>query len=119
MAVDLASLIVDVPDFPRPGIGFRDITPLLASPSGLAAAVTGLVESAPDDIDVVVGLEARGFIFGPSVALALGALQADPQAAVTMGIAARQRMVDSFSAEVHLQRLFELYEEAARARRQH
>ena len=65
MAVDLASLIVDVPDFPRPGIGFKDITPLLASPDGLAAAVDGLVESAPDDVDVVVGLEARGFLFGP------------------------------------------------------
>lgn len=72
MAVDLASLIVDVPDFPRPGIGFKDITPLLASPGGLAAAVTGLVEAAPADVDVVVGLEARGFIFGPPVALALG-----------------------------------------------
>ena len=72
MAVDLASLIVDVSDFPRPGIGFKDITPLLASPSGLAAAVTGLVEAAPADVDVVVGLEARGFLFGPPVALALG-----------------------------------------------
>jgi adenine phosphoribosyltransferase len=72
MAVDLASLIVDVPDFPRPGIGFKDITPLLASPGGLAAAVTGLVEAAPAEVDVVVGLEARGFLFGPPVALALG-----------------------------------------------
>ena len=72
MAVNLSALIVDVPDFPRPGIGFKDITPLLASPSGLAAAVSGLVASAPDEVDVVLGLEARGFLFGPPVALALG-----------------------------------------------
>ena len=72
MAVDLASLIIDVPDYPRPGIGFKDITPLLASPTGLAAAVTGLVESVTVEVDVVVGLEARGFLFGPPVALALG-----------------------------------------------
>lgn len=75
----------------------------------------GLPELVSDGVD--------GLVVPPddpsSLALALGALQADPQAAVTMGIAARQRMVDSFSAEVHLQRLFELYEEAARARRQH
>ena len=72
MAVDLATLIPDVADFPRPGIGFKDITPLLASPGGLAAAVEGLVRAAPADVDVVLGLEARGFIFGPAVALALG-----------------------------------------------
>ncbi|HEY5821964.1 MAG TPA: adenine phosphoribosyltransferase [Propionibacteriaceae bacterium] len=72
MAIDLADLIADVPDFPRPGIGFKDITPLLASPGGLAAATEGLVRLSPEDVDVVVGLEARGFIFGAPVALALG-----------------------------------------------
>jgi len=71
-AVDLAALIVDVPDFPRPGIGFKDITPLLASPAGLATAVAGLAAAAPSGIDAVVALEARGFIFGGPVALALG-----------------------------------------------
>ena len=70
--VDLASLVVDVPDFPRPGVVFSDVTPLLASAEGLAAAVAGLVASAPPEVDVVVGLEARGFLFGPPVALALG-----------------------------------------------
>jgi adenine phosphoribosyltransferase len=70
--VDLTSLVVDVPDFPRPGVVFKDVTPLLASAEGLAAAVEGLVASAPPDVDVVVGLEARGFLFGPPVALALG-----------------------------------------------
>jgi adenine phosphoribosyltransferase len=72
MAVDLAALVVDVPDFPRPGVTFKDITPLLASRAGLAAAVEGLVRAAPERVDVVVGMEARGFILGAPVALALG-----------------------------------------------
>lgn len=72
MAIDLARLIADVPDFPRVGVGFKDITPLLASPDGLAAATKGLVRLSPDVVDVVVGLEARGFIFAAPVALALG-----------------------------------------------
>jgi adenine phosphoribosyltransferase len=68
----VAGLIVDVPDFPKPGITFSDITPLLASPTGLAAAVAGLAAAAPPGIEVVVALEARGFIFGAPVALELG-----------------------------------------------
>lgn len=68
----IADLIRDVPDFPKPGIVFKDITPLLARPSGLAAAVTELVADSPRDIDVVIGMEARGFIFGAPIALALG-----------------------------------------------
>ena len=68
----VAGLIAEVPDFPKPGITFSDITPLLASPAGLAAAVAGLAASAPPDVDVVVALEARGFIFGGPVALELG-----------------------------------------------
>src|SRR3712207_4470572 len=71
-ALDLAALVVDVPDFPRPGVVFKDITPLLASPAGLAGAVEGLVRAAPSGVDVVVGMEARGFIVGAPVALALG-----------------------------------------------
>lgn len=69
----VGSLIKDVPDFPKPGVVFKDITPLLASPVGFQAAVTELVTSAPRHIDVVVGMEARGFIFAAPVALALGA----------------------------------------------
>jgi len=72
MTLDLASLVVDVPDFPRPGVTFKDVTPLIASPTGLAAAVEGLVRASSRDVDVVVGMEARGFIFGAPVALALG-----------------------------------------------
>ncbi len=71
-AAELSALVRDVPDFPEPGVVFRDITPLLASAGGLAAAVRALVELAPRDIDHVLAIEARGFIFGVPVALALG-----------------------------------------------
>ena len=69
----VSSLIEDVPDFPKPGVTFKDITPLLASARGFQAAVTELVTTAPRHVDVVVGMEARGFIFAAPVALALGA----------------------------------------------
>jgi adenine phosphoribosyltransferase len=69
----ISSLIRDIPDFPKPGVLFKDITPLLASPAGYKAAVAELAASAPEGIDVVVGMEARGFIFAGPVALALGA----------------------------------------------
>lgn len=72
MALDLAGLVVDVPDFPKPGVTFCDITPLVGSAEGLAQAVAGLVASVTGPVDVVVGMEARGFIFSAPVALALG-----------------------------------------------
>ncbi|QDP96779.1 adenine phosphoribosyltransferase [Microlunatus elymi] len=65
-------LIRDIPDFPEPGVVFKDITPLIGSPGGFSAVITELVQRTPKDIDVVVGMEARGFIFGAPVALALG-----------------------------------------------
>lgn len=65
------SLIVDVPDFPQPGILFRDVTPLLESGEGLRTAVDALA-GAFTNIDVVAGIESRGFIFGAPVAYALG-----------------------------------------------
>lgn len=65
------SLIRSVPDFPKPGVDFKDITPLLGSPEGFGAAIDELVASAPEKIDVVVGIEARGFVFAAPVALAL------------------------------------------------
>ena len=71
MPVDLASLILDVPDFPKPGVGFKDITPLLATPEGLATAIDELVLAAPSSVDLVLGLEARGFIFAAPVAYGL------------------------------------------------
>ncbi|PKQ32693.1 MAG: adenine phosphoribosyltransferase [Actinobacteria bacterium HGW-Actinobacteria-2] len=69
----IASLIRDVVDFPQPGIVFKDITPLLGSPTGYAAAIAELAAAAPDGVDYVVGMEARGFVFAGPVALALGA----------------------------------------------
>jgi adenine phosphoribosyltransferase len=72
--VDLRALIRDIPDFPKPGIGFKDITPLLADPAGLDAAVDALAEHArPLDVDVVIAAEARGFLLGTALARELGA----------------------------------------------
>jgi adenine phosphoribosyltransferase len=73
-AVDLRALIRDIPDFPRPGIVFRDITPLLLDPAGLDAAVAGLAErTVALEIDFVVAAEARGFILGGALARQIGA----------------------------------------------
>lgn len=79
-AVDeaLLGLIADVPDFPEPGVMFKDITPLLADHTGFAAVVDALAAAGRDEagatrVDKVVGMEARGFILGAPVALALGA----------------------------------------------
>ena len=70
----LRGLIREIPDFPRPGIGFKDITPLLADPRGLSDSVRGLAESArPLGVDCVVAAEARGFLLGPALALKLRA----------------------------------------------
>ncbi len=70
----LASLIRSIPDFPKPGIVFRDITPLLADPAGLDAAVDALTELTRDlRSDIVIGAEARGFLLGPALAHRLGA----------------------------------------------
>ena len=72
-AIDLKSLIRSIPDHPKPGIMFRDITTLLLDPQGLRAAVDGLVLPFVDKhIDLVAGIEARGFILGGAVAHELG-----------------------------------------------
>jgi len=63
--------IRNVPDFPKPGILFRDITPLLAHGDAFAAAVSEMACFVPSDVDVVVGIEARGFIFGAALAYEL------------------------------------------------
>ncbi|MDQ4085325.1 MAG: adenine phosphoribosyltransferase [Actinomycetota bacterium] len=73
-----ASLIRDVPDFPKPGVVFKDITPLLAAPGALRAVVDALADHGRDPagrtvVDKVVGIEARGFILAAPVALALDA----------------------------------------------
>ncbi len=70
----LKQLIRDIPDFPKPGIMFRDITPLLADASGLALAIELLANPfRGKNIDLVVGAESRGFIFGTAVACCLSA----------------------------------------------
>ncbi len=72
--VELRALIRELADFPRDGIGFKDITPLMADPAGLDAAVSALADLArPLDVDVVIGAEARGFLLGSAVARELGA----------------------------------------------
>jgi len=72
--MDLLSLIRTVPDYPKPGIQFRDITSLLEDAEGLHAAVRGLAEPFRNErIDKVAGIEARGFLFGVAVALDLKA----------------------------------------------
>ena len=73
----LERLVVDVPDFPEPGVVFKDITPLLADHDGFSAVVQGLAAAGRDEtgatvVDKVVGMEARGFILAAPVALALG-----------------------------------------------
>lgn len=70
-------LIADVPDFPEPGIVFKDITPLLADHDGLSAVTEALASAGRDEtgrsaVDLVVGMESRGFILGAPVALSLG-----------------------------------------------
>jgi adenine phosphoribosyltransferase len=69
----LRELIREIPDFPRPGINFKDITPLLADARALASAVDTLAELArPLRADCVIAAEARGFLLGPALALRLG-----------------------------------------------
>lgn len=69
------SLVRDVGDFPEPGVVFKDLTPVFADAGGFQSLIDALTEAARafGEIDVVLGLEARGFIVGPPVALALGA----------------------------------------------
>jgi len=72
--VNLADYIRSIPDFPKPGILFRDITTLLAAPDAFRRAVAELADEFRDDkIDVVAAVEARGFIFAAPVALELNA----------------------------------------------
>ena len=71
---DLASYVRDIPDYPKPGILFRDITPLLADPAALKVASDRLAEPfLNDNVDIVAAAEARGFIFAASLAVQLGA----------------------------------------------
>ena len=73
VAARAAALISDVPDYPEPGVVFKDITPLLADGPAFREVIVHFVATAPAGIDLVVGMEARGFIVGAPVAYALGA----------------------------------------------
>ena len=74
MSLDLRDYVRDIPDFPTPGIAFKDITPVLASAAAFDTAVRALADAArPLDVDVVIGAEARGFLLGPALARELGA----------------------------------------------
>lgn len=76
-ADDAAALVLsrvrDVPDYPSPGIIFKDITPLLADHDAFSRTIDALADLLPDGVDAVAGVEARGFILGAPVALAVGA----------------------------------------------
>lgn len=71
--MDLKALIRDIPDFPKPGILFRDITTLLQNPEGLNYVIEELARQVDGiEIDYVAGIESRGFIFGTPLATRLG-----------------------------------------------
>jgi adenine phosphoribosyltransferase len=70
---DLKAMVREVPDFPTPGVGFKDVTPLLADPVSLRQTVTELGEWVKSkDADLVLGAEARGFWLGSAIALEAG-----------------------------------------------
>ncbi|MHB8382237.1 MAG: adenine phosphoribosyltransferase [Candidatus Binataceae bacterium] len=69
---EIKKLIRDIPDFPKTGILFRDITPLIGDARGFAAVVDGLAEPYVGKVDTVLGIESRGFIIGAPVAYRLG-----------------------------------------------
>lgn len=70
--LDLRSYVRDIPDFPKPGIVFRDITPLLAHGPAFRTAVDAIAGRHRGAVDIVVGIESRGFLIGAAVAYALG-----------------------------------------------
>ena len=71
-AEEIKTLIRDIPDFPKPGIMFRDITPLIGNARGFAAVVDQMAEPYLGAVDVVLGIESRGFIVGAPLAYRLG-----------------------------------------------
>ena len=101
----LKSLIREIPDFPKPGILFYDITTLLKDKSGLRGVIDGLAAHYRDaQVDLVLGIEARGFIFAPALAHALGAgsrvLIVDDLLATGGTAAAAARMVREAGGEI-------------------
>ena len=73
MIVDLTAFIRDVPDFPKPGIVFKDITPLLSDAGAIRSTIGQLAQPYRGGaVDQIIGIESRGFIFGAALALELG-----------------------------------------------
>ncbi len=72
VAAIVAASLRDVPDFPRPGVVFKDITPLLADPRAFATVIEALRRRHAGSVDLVAGVEARGFVVGAALAHALG-----------------------------------------------
>ncbi|GAB3116806.1 adenine phosphoribosyltransferase [Janibacter alkaliphilus] len=72
LAARITASLRDIPDFPEPGVLFKDITPLIGDGALLTQTVTGLARPWHGRVDAVAGLEARGFVFGAAVAVALG-----------------------------------------------
>lgn len=69
----LKQLIREIPDWPKPGINFYDITTLMKDSTGLAGVIAGLQTAVdPEQVDAVIGIEARGFFFAPTVAHSMG-----------------------------------------------
>jgi len=71
-ATHLRDFIRDIPNFPKPGISFKDITPLLANGDAFATCVSELSCFIQDDVDFIVGIESRGFLFGAALAQMTG-----------------------------------------------
>ncbi len=71
-ALQLRDFIRNIPDFPKPGINFKDISPLLANGEAFSACTSELAVHMPDDIDAIVGIESRGFLFGAALAQQTG-----------------------------------------------
>lgn len=72
LADRIRARIREIPDFPRPGINFMDITPLLADGELFREVIDAMAAAAGPDVDLVVGIESRGFIFGAALAYRLG-----------------------------------------------
>ena len=70
--MDLSKYLRDVPDFPKPGILFKDITPLLASPEAMQEAIVRFARLAVGPVDKIAAIESRGFLFGAPLAMKLG-----------------------------------------------
>jgi adenine phosphoribosyltransferase len=102
---DLRSRIRDIPDFPKPGIVFKDITPLLADAAAFTAMVDAFVERYRGNVDMVLGIESRGFIIGAAVAYGLGtgiAIVRKPGKLPSQTYAARYELeYGSDSLEIH------------------